>query len=164
MIRLVILILVCFGCGSVKGDSYTDNRYVKDLEALAYNIYYEARNQSKEGQIAVAWATKNRVLCNSKWFPDNYYDVVHQRFPGQDYQFSWVTKYQGVYPLNLVSYGKALVVSLRVMGDEIPDPTGGAIFYKADYSPAKWKNRTKTVTVGTHTFYTQQGVCTNETN
>ena len=39
-------------------------------------MYWEARNQSVEGMIAVGSVTRNRV--HDKHFPNNYCDVVYQ--------------------------------------------------------------------------------------
>ena len=48
----------------------------EDLICLAENIYWEARNQSLEGKLAVAHVTINRVKSNK--FPNNVCGVVKQ--------------------------------------------------------------------------------------
>ena len=53
-----------------------------DRISLACNIYWEARNQSTEGMIAVASVTLHRVL--DKRFPNTIAKVVWQK-----HQFSW---------------------------------------------------------------------------
>ena len=53
------------------------------MECLAKNIYFESRNQSHLGQMAVAHVTINRVL--DKRYPDTVCKVVHQ---GLIYGFS----------------------------------------------------------------------------
>lgn len=54
-----------------------------DFNCLAQNVYYEARNQPTQGQLAVAEVTLNR-RDDSRW-PDTICEVVHQKS-----QFSWV--------------------------------------------------------------------------
>ena len=47
------------------------------LMCLALNIYFEARNESIAGQIAVAEVTLNRVA--SKNYPNNVCGVIYQK-------------------------------------------------------------------------------------
>jgi spore germination cell wall hydrolase CwlJ-like protein len=54
-----------------------------EFNCLAQNVYYEARNQPIEGQLAVADVTLNRVE-DERW-PDTICGVVEQKN-----QFSWV--------------------------------------------------------------------------
>lgn len=61
-----------------------------EVECLATNIYYEARNQSFEGMYAVAEVTLNRV--KSKRWPNDICNVVQQRIVVDKKwvcQFSW---------------------------------------------------------------------------
>ena len=60
--------------------------------ALACNIYWEASNQSVDGQLAVAFVTMNRVL--STHYPNTFAEVVWQHKLGKRTrreiaQFSW---------------------------------------------------------------------------
>jgi spore germination cell wall hydrolase CwlJ-like protein len=64
----------------------------QELQCLADNIYYEARNQGSKGMYLVAEVTRNRV--ESKKFPDSYCKVVYQ-----PWQFSWTTKKAKQKPL-----------------------------------------------------------------
>ena len=47
----------------------------EDITCLSKNIYYEARDQSREGQYAVAMVTLNRVY--SDLFPNTVCEVVY---------------------------------------------------------------------------------------
>lgn len=58
----------------------------QDIHCLAQNIYWEARNQSRPGMIAVARVTMNRV--KDKRFPDTICEVVKEG-PLKE---SWKTK------------------------------------------------------------------------
>ena len=48
----------------------------EEISCLATNIYWEARNQTVSGMIAVGMVTRNRVI--RKTFPDTYCDVVYE--------------------------------------------------------------------------------------
>jgi spore germination cell wall hydrolase CwlJ-like protein len=54
----------------------------KQMRCLALNVYFEARGEPAEGQLAVAMVTLNRV--NNRHFPDTVCRVVWQKK-----QFSW---------------------------------------------------------------------------
>ena len=53
-----------------------------EITCLAINIYFEARSEPIEGQVAVAWVTLNRR--DAEGFRDTVCIVVHQYM-----QFSW---------------------------------------------------------------------------
>ena len=57
-------------------------RINKEVRCLALNVYFEARGEAAEGQLAVAMVTLNRV--NNRHFPDTVCRVVWQKK-----QFSW---------------------------------------------------------------------------
>lgn len=52
----------------------------KELSCLIRNVYYEARGESKEGQMAVTWVTLNRLKTHA----NTICKVVYQ-----PHQFSW---------------------------------------------------------------------------
>jgi spore germination cell wall hydrolase CwlJ-like protein len=141
---------------------------------LAQNIYFEARNESTAGQIAVGQVTFNRV--NSKRFPNNVCDVVYQ---GPKYE-SWNTRkdktlsnYERVYYpvknkcqfswycdgkaddiLNAKKFSEIYVLAVEIARKIIPDITDGATHYHADYVSPEWANHlNKTVVIDTHIFY-----------
>lgn len=62
-----------------------------DLTCLAKNIYYEARNEPKEGKVAVGVVTLNRV--DHPKYPDSICEVVNHRTRNKEgktiCQFSW---------------------------------------------------------------------------
>jgi len=49
----------------------------REVQCLAQNIYYEARNEPEEGKVAVGLVTINRT--QDPRFPDSVCGVVHQR-------------------------------------------------------------------------------------
>ena len=63
----------------------------KQLQCLAYNIYWEAASEPFEGKVAVAQVTVNRVMSGR--FPDTVCGVVHQKttlYNKVVCQFSWL--------------------------------------------------------------------------
>ena len=57
-----------------------------EIECLAQNIYFEAAQEPREGQIAVAHVTRNRMISGK--YPNTYCGVVKQKTYGVC-QFSW---------------------------------------------------------------------------
>lgn len=125
----------------------------QDLHCLALNIYHEARSEPESGQIAVAKVTLNRV--RSKAFPESVCAVVKQGGAKRDRcQFSWWCDGQSDQPKNKRAWRKALEIARRVMDDAAPDPTGGALYYHANYSNPSWSGAYKrTARIGRHLFY-----------
>lgn len=114
-----------------------------EFNCLAENVYYEARNQPIEGQLAVAAVTLNRVE-DERW-PDTICEVVEQKS-----QFSWVgnvsEKPKGV------AWRTARMVALQTL---ISDDRLEATHFHATYVSPRWANKKKKVTkIGKHIFYT----------
>lgn len=113
-----------------------------EFNCLAENIYYEARNQPIEGQIAVAAVTLNRME-DDRW-PDTICGVVNQK-----YQFSWVgnvhEKPRGK------AWRVAQEVALQTLGDE---DRLRATHFHATYVSPEWATKKKKVKkIKDHVFY-----------
>jgi len=122
------------------------------LQCLAENVYFEARNQPVRGQIAVTNVVMNRV--NDRRFPNTPCSVVKQR-SSKGCQFSWVC--EGKSPKHIANK-KAFEQAHRVVEDvyfnNIQDITDGAKFYHATYVSPSWANRMNMTTIiGSHKFY-----------
>lgn len=124
----------------------------KQIECLAKNIYFEARDQSTLGQRAIAWVTLNRVA--SADYPNTICEVVWQ-----DSQFSWTQDGKSDVPKNQEAWSRAralaeLVYSRYYGSHNFPDPTDGAIMFHATYVKPYWrKHFEKTVRIDDHIFY-----------
>jgi spore germination cell wall hydrolase CwlJ-like protein len=127
-----------------------DNR--KQIDCLAENIYHEARNQSKEGQMAVAFVTINRR--ESGKFPDTICGVVYQK-TGESYQFSWVAMKNRLSKIHDSVYNDILQLATMMYfnHDRLKDVTDGAMFYHANYVNPGWTGLKKTKVIGEHIFY-----------
>jgi len=115
---------------------------------LTMNVYFEARSEDYEGQMAVAQVTLNRVA--SEKYPDNVCDVVWQRK-----QFSWTHDGKSDTPRDAVAWAIATNVARLAMKEGTPRTVGeGVLFYHATYAEPYWsKQFTKTAQYGTHIFY-----------
>ena len=129
------------------------------VTCLALNIYFEARNQSTIGQIAVAQVTMNRVV--DERFPDTVCEVVKQgiTYKNSDKpvphkcQFSWYCDGKSDEPKNDKAWHKALYVA-GVVPTVTLDITEGATHYHATYVRPDWaRTKTKTARIGRHIFY-----------
>lgn len=120
-----------------------------NIQAMTLNIYFEARGESEEGQIAVAWVVKNRVFSNL--FPNSYCACIYQKK-----QFSWSEDVISNIPTDKEAYCKALDIAVKVMNNDVSDPTGGAVFYHAKTIKKPVFSIYDTVisnTIGKHIFY-----------
>lgn len=119
----------------------------KEIECLAKNIYYEARNQPKIGMIAVANVTMNRV--QDERYPSSVCKVVYQKK-----QFSWTHTVKNQTPKNKIVYEKIYTLAQKVYNGTIGDITSGATHYHATYVKPKWAKRmTKITKIEDHIFY-----------
>lgn len=116
---------------------------------MAQNIYFEARNESRHGMIAVALVTLERV--EDSRYPDDVCAVVYD-----NKQFSWYWDGLPDRPRNMEKYEEiAMLTSALLDADTaIYDYTYGSTHYHADYVEPYWSEymvfKTK---IDTHLFY-----------
>lgn len=130
----------------------------KQRDCLARAIYWEARNQSLQGMIAVGLVVMNRVRDGQ--FANTPCEVVYQGC-----QFSWVcSKRNKQDPAKVGNDNdkQAWAISISVanelllMYDTFNDITKGAIYFHAYYVKpnwSTWKKIEKTVRIDDHIFY-----------
>ena len=125
----------------------------EDLHCLALNIYHEARSEPLPGQIAVAQVTLNRVA--SKAFPHSVCEVVKQGGQKRNRcQFSWWCDGKSDQPTEHRAWRRSLALGRRVLDEQTPDPTNGALYYHADYVVPGWSRAfQRTAQIGRHLFY-----------
>lgn len=133
-----------------------------EMQCLARNIYFEARNQTDTGMVAVAHVTINRALSNR--YPDTLCGVVHQakrRSNGtiikNKCQFSWYCDGLSDRPKNLTAWAKAVEVaykSILVYHNEKFDVTDGATHYHTTNVSPSWAPKLeRLITIDDHIFY-----------
>ncbi len=128
-----------------------------ELVCLALNDYWEARSETMAGRNAVARVVLNRAM--DPRFPSNICDVVKQsKVAGDSHlcQFSWYCDAKHDVPYEADAWRTSLKIASAVLqiDSSIPDPTGGALWYHADFVRPVWAGEYETTTIiGTHVFY-----------
>jgi len=125
----------------------------RELHCLSEAIYYEARGESIEGQIAVAEVIMNRV--DSRHYPDTVCGVVSQgEHRRNSCQFSYRCDGEPERMSDRTAASRARDVAILLMKGERRDLTQDATHYHATYVKPYWaKSLTHTATHGTHVFY-----------
>ncbi|MBN8809456.1 MAG: cell wall hydrolase [Sphingomonas sp.] len=127
------------------------------LQCLTQAVYYEAGNQSQDGQRAVAQVVLNRV--RDRAFPASVCGVVYQgstRSTGC--QFTFTCDGSLNRRPNATMWERARVVASAALGGEVYAPVGSATFYHADYVSPWWASSMDRVTqIGAHIFYRWHG-------
>ena len=123
------------------------------LMCLAFNIYFEARSEPIQGQIAVAEVTLNRVA--SKHYPNDICGVVLQD-NSENYKFSWWCDGKSDYPReeNSLRTSKALAQLMLEEGDYISVIGSKATHYHSVDVHPYWADELKRIRrIGKHIFY-----------
>ena len=117
------------------------------LRCLAMNIYFEARGESRRGQLAVAAVTLNRK--RSPHYPDSICAVVWQ-----SRQFSWTHQPVWHRPRNDRAWRFAMKLANEVYHNKVKLPVVSATHFHASYVAPEWSTQMKRVArIGKHLFY-----------
>ena len=115
---------------------------------LATAVYFEARGESLEGQLAVARVVINRAA--SLKYPPDICGVVKQ-----PWQFSFVR--HGQFPAidtGSTAWARAQGIARLAMANVIPSVGNDVLWYHADYVAPSWGRRLNYVEkIGQHIFY-----------
>jgi spore germination cell wall hydrolase CwlJ-like protein len=115
---------------------------------LATAVYFEARGESLEGQLAVAHVVMNRAASGR--YPPDFCSVVKQ--PAQ---FSFVR--HGEFPLidtNSTAWARAQGIARLAMANIVPSVQNDVLWYHANYVAPSWGRRLNVVEkIGAHIFY-----------
>ena len=133
---------------------------MEDVVSLALNIYFEARGESRVGQLAVGLVTLNRV-ADDRW-PDTIKEVVWQDTkpdePGGE-QFSWTLEYDDETDAwedveDVDAFLRAMSVAIKLLNGDTEDFTEGANLYHAVDVRPLWSYKVeRTALIGNHVFY-----------
>lgn len=119
---------------------------------LALTVYWEAKNEGREGMIAVGWVVLNRQ--QNADFPATVCEVVYQGGETPPCQFSWWCDGRSDRPREAENWALALEVAELLLREPPPDPTGGALFFHNTGIDVPWTlERTRTTQVGNHVYY-----------
>ena len=129
--------------------SFVDLRDQDDQElCLAKAVYFEARGESLQGQLAVAEVVLNRVASHR--YPDTICKVVTQKA-----QFSFIRN--GRFPRPNTSseaWRNALAVADVAQNQLANAVAPDVLWYHANYVAPSWGKRLNRVTqIGVHIFY-----------
>ena len=113
------------------------------LLCLALNIFYEARGESDEGQLAVGHTTINRARVKGRNLCEEVYSP---------HQFSWT--HQIKLPPSAEDPAWIKAQQIAQLSYQTKDPTGGALWYHHTGITPWWVwNKKVTTVIGNHVFY-----------
>lgn len=120
----------------------------QETNCLATAVYFEARGESLEGQLAVARVVINRAASGR--YPTSWCAVVKQ--PAQ---FSFVRNGQFPYAdPNCDSWRKAQAIAELAVANIVPSVGPGVLWYHANYVAPAWRSNLQEVEqIGAHIFY-----------
>ena len=120
----------------------------EEPNCLATAVYFEARGESLEGQLAVAHVVMNRAASGR--YPPDWCSVVKQ--PAQ---FSFVR--HGEFPsvdTNSEAWKKAEAIAELAAANIVPSVSSDVLWYHADYVAPAWRRSLQEVEqIGAHIFY-----------
>jgi spore germination cell wall hydrolase CwlJ-like protein len=130
-------------------DRYSTGAALDDEgSCLATAVYFEARGESLEGQLAVARVVMNRAASGR--YPTSWCGVVKQ--PAQ---FSFVRR--GQFPsidASSAAWSRAQGVARLAMANVVPSVGTDVLWYHANYVAPSWGHRLNRVEkIGAHIFY-----------
>lgn len=124
-----------------------------ETRCLALAVYWEARAESRAGQLAIAHTVLNRVGHDE--FPDTICGVVAQKTPnGKSCQFSWWCDGNHDAPEDQEQWDKSVEAARAARNRSASDPTKGALFFHSTTVNPKWDGKHQRIgRIGDHVFY-----------
>ena len=120
----------------------------EQANCLATAVYFEARGESLEGQLAVARVVMNRATSGK--YPPDWCSVVKQ-----PWQFSFVR--HGEFPTidaQSAAWARAQGVARLAIANVVPSVEQDVLWYHATYVAPSWGRRLSMVErIGAHIFY-----------
>jgi spore germination cell wall hydrolase CwlJ-like protein len=135
-----------------KGESQAEFEE-RERRCLATAIYFEARGESRSGQIAVGQVILNRV--RSPNFPETICGVVYQGQMAPGCQFSFACDGKTDIPRNDAQWAQAQALAKKITsGQEWLAEIGYSTYYHANYVRPNWVgDMSKIDKIGRHIFY-----------
>ncbi len=130
----------------------------RDLFCLAQNVYYEARNQPRKGQLAVAYVTLHRLAASRTGA--TICDVVYKSG-----HFSWTKDRRKLHrtPPNTRAWRIAQGIAQQAVTDSDDDPVRGCTFFHAASIEPDWaQSMIRVARIGDHVFYRSPGSRTTQ--
>ena len=135
-----------------KGESQAEFEE-RERRCLSTAIYFEARGEPLQGQIAVGQVIMNRV--RSPNFPETICGVVYQGQMAPGCQFSFACDGKTDTPKNDAHWALAQKLAKQITSGQVWLPEiGYSTFYHADYVSPHWKSAMNKIdSIGRHIFY-----------
>lgn len=132
-------------------DKFATNAALDEqTNCLATAVYFEARGETLEGQLAVARVVMNRAASGK--YPSDWCSVVKQ-----PWQFSFVNPRTGEWPqadFQSSSWRKAEAIAMLAAAKIVPSVSEDVLWYHATYVAPSWGHRLSFVQkIGQHIFY-----------
>jgi spore germination cell wall hydrolase CwlJ-like protein len=159
--------LLIISSAIVSMSSFANADFNDEVRCMAENMYWESRNQTFHGLIAVGQVVMNRV--EDSRFPNTICEVIHQgptkrswknplvSYPVRDRcQFSWYCdgKSDDIPEYDFEMYEFIRSLALKVSQNYFKDMTDGATHYHAYYVTPEWaSSKTHTIKIDDHIFY-----------
>ncbi len=125
-----------------------DTGLTADMKCLAQAVYFEARGEPIDGQLAVAEVVINRA--KSDIYPDSYCDVITQRA-----QFSFV--HHGRIPTadeSSDAWQRAVAIAEIAQQNLWQSKAADALYFHATYVNPRWAHhKVELAQIDTHIFY-----------
>ena len=122
----------------------------EQANCLATAVYFEARGESLDGQLAVARVVMNRA--SSGKYPPDWCSVVKQ-----PWQFSFVNPHTGQFPAidtGSAAWARAQGIARVAISNVVPSLEPDVLWYHATYVAPSWGHRLSMVErIGAHIFY-----------
>ena len=124
----------------------------EEWDCLAEALYFEARGEDVEGQIAVAEVILNRV--DSARYPDSVCDVVRQGAEGRGCQFSYMCDGRKEHIANREIYERVGKIAWLMLAGKPRTLTDEALYFHATSVRPRWSRTfVRTAQIGGHVFY-----------
>ena len=122
-------------------------------KCLAQAVYFEARGEPIEGQVAVAQVVMNRL--SDRRYPRTICGVVYQNETRRHRcQFSFACDGKSDTPHNGIAWMRAKYIASLALNGMLENVVGNSTHYHATYSHPEWANELHpTVVIGRHKFY-----------
>ena len=118
----------------------------REMECLAVGIYFEAKSESLDGQLAVGHVIADRA--SSGRFPSSYCGVLFQRS-----QFSFIRgRALPSVPRSSRQWQTAVAIAKIVDQDLKDSAADDALFFHAKRVSPRWKLK-RVASIGNHIFY-----------
>jgi len=118
----------------------------REMRCLATAVYFEAKGEPLEGQLAVAQVILNRVKSGK--YSDSICGVVYQ--PGQ-FSFTWDRRPDR--PRNMAAWETAQAIAVIAATDNWRPIAPKAMSFHARRVAPGWRNMERVSVIGNHVFY-----------